>query len=269
MTRRRGTRTWLFRALVSCTLIVVLLGCTAAEAHPNRPVGEITMEEAKERIRQFEGTDLPDLEPWPPSDGPMMKFRSGDTIYGVNMDRGMIELAVYGGQETSLEVNVSEDEARLIAAEFARRVHPNFDDLTLTESLLRDRGASKQYRFQWVEVVDGERMPSAVAVDVNPLTGEVQGFVTSYKDVESSAPAELTGNDAREIAVNAFHERYGNEIIISEPELIYGTIEPGGDNFLHWRVGVTETTEPHQISNSATFMIDAYSGEILNVYRSV
>jgi len=63
MTKIPETRTWLFRALVACTLIAVLLGCTAVEAHPNRPVGEITMAEAKERIRQFEGADLPDLEP--------------------------------------------------------------------------------------------------------------------------------------------------------------------------------------------------------------
>ena len=272
-----NSKTWLFRTLVTAavigvTVFVVLLalGVVGAKERPNEPAAPMTVEEAMEMIREFEEADLPDLEPWPHSGdetSPMLRFRSDGATYEVNSETGRLAFAVYGDQETGPDVNVTLEEALSTATILAGKVHPDFKDLTLTKSELRDHGTYKVYGFQWFKMVVGARTPSFVVVDINPATGEVIMFVTKDVEIQSFAPPSITATEAQEIAVAAFEERTGRGTTVSEAELII-TDQIDENRHLVWQVTVTETTESHELCNAVWFYIDARTGEILAAYHS-
>ena len=266
-------RRWLFgglalglAAIVAIPLVVLALD-SAGDGQGN-PTEPITVEEAMERVRQFEGASLPDLEPsnvaYAPDDSnpnTLAMFKCEGAKYGVNLDNGMVEMALYHTSRSS-EVKVGEDEARSIATRFAQESRPGFSALVPVESALCDRGTYSEYDFKWAEVVEGATTPNMVYVSVNAATGEVTMFVTKYLEIEPFAAPSITRDEAEAIAREAFEEKTGKGVLVSEPVLEV-TLEPDWDQHLVWRVVVDEVRESTELINSAIFLIEAHTGEIL------
>ena len=236
----------------------------------------ITVEEAMELIRQFEGESLPDLEflRLSPALHPtrnLAEFECSKANYTVDLDASMIVIALYQTSR-SLEVKLSMDEAQSIAAEFAPRAHPGFSTLTLLEGKLFDHGdAGKEYSFIWKRIVNGAIIVhNFVQVSINPNTGEVMGFVSKAVEPEPFDPPDICKGEAESIARDAFEERTGKEgVLVDEPVLEVtfpidqATHLPGTEQHLVWRVKVEEVRGPDDFCNAAIFYIDAHTGEIV------
>jgi len=235
----------------------------------------MTVEEAMEMIRQFEGDSLPDLEflaftPEPAAD--LAIFECSKAAYHVDLDTGMIAIALYQTSRSS-EVQLSMDEAQSIAAEFAPRAHADFSALTILERELLDHGSGgKEYSFIWKRIVDGAIVVfSFVQVSINPGTGEVMGFVSKDIEVEPFDPPVIGKSEAEIIARVAFTEETGKGVLVGEPVLEVtfpideATHLPGQEQHLVWSVEVEEVSEPGDFCNGAIFSIDAHTGEILYI----
>jgi len=256
-------------AIIAVSVMVVGLNSAGAEKGvPMAPSGPITVDEAMEAVRQFEGASLPDLElanvaytPDGSNPSKLVMLKCDGAKYGVNLANGMVEVALYRTSRSS-DVMVSEDEARSIATRFAEESRAGFSALAPVDSQLCDRGTYSEYDFKWAEVIGGATTPNMAYVSVNAATGEVTMFVSKYLEIEPFASPSVTKGDAQAIATAAFEEKTGKGVLVSEPVLEV-TLEPDWIQHLVWRVVVDEVRESTELTNSAVFLIEAHTGEIL------
>ena len=228
---------------------------------------QVSIEQAMESVRQFENDSLPDLElvRIPDRLHSAIELRSGDTTYGVNPETGIVELVIYGDNIGGTEVLLPMEEAEAVAATFARRHYQAFPSLTLIESELLDHGASKEYLFTWIEIIDGVPTPNKVFVSVNSATGKVIFYVGKYQSIEPFASPSVSDEKAKDTARDVYKQETGvKDLKVGEPAL--EVIFVGGKQHLAWKVEVREVVAPDEIEMGAYLYIDACTGTVLQVF---
>lgn len=235
--------------LLATALGVALAVASNGDAAAARPSNEIA-----ESICRFEGTHIPDLHLVPsPSITNHVLVESKDTEYWIDPESKKIALAFYSGNMAGNDaVLLTQEDARIVATQFAEKHCDNLPILTLQRSELRgfDQAPNstatvmRAYEFEWVQVLDGALTPNSVLIQVNPGTGNVMTYAYRYQPIEPAGVPSLSQEDAKAVVADrvleiAIASRAKSKpsldvCFLQEPELRIVTKD--GKPVLVWRI---------------------------------
>lgn len=236
--------------LLGTVLGIVLAVASNGDAAAARPSDEIV-----QSVCQFEGTPVPDLHLVPsPSMTNLVLVESKDREYWIDPESKRIALAFYSGNMAGDDVVLlTQEDARIVATQFAEKHCDNLPIFTLQRSGLRgfDQAPNstatvmRAYEFEWVQLLDGALTPNSVLIQVNPGTGNVMTYACRYQPIEAAGAPSLSEEGAKavvakrvlEAAKAAFTTQSNLSPKVSflqEPEL--RIVVKDGKQVLVWRI---------------------------------
>jgi hypothetical protein len=266
-----ANKKWFGLIALSVAAIVVLgVGLGVGLGLGAHSGGMEPIDKAKERVRQFEGIAIADLQQMSVPDTDLIQLTDGKTVYGYNPQSDRIELVIYNdNREGNQPVLITQEQAEAIATKFAQEHCQNLSIFTLHSSELTGP-ADPAYNFEWVQIIDGALTPNRVVVSVNPGTGKIMAYIYRYQPLKSAGSPTLTKEDAKAIVANRIVERaglakvtnvtLGGVSFLQEPEL--HIVVKDGNEILVWQVSAEAVGNP-PIIIGGEFDVDAHTGDIV------
>jgi hypothetical protein len=262
--------------LLGAALGVALAVASNGDAAAARPSDDIA-----QSVCQFEGSPVSELRLMPsPSITNLVLVESKDTEYWLNPESKKVALAFYGGNMARNDVvSLTQEDARIVATQFAEKHCDNLPVFTLQRSELKgfDQAPNstatvmRAYEFEWVQVLDGALTPNSVLIQVNPGTGNVMTYAYRYQPIESAGAPSLSQEDAKTIVADRVLETAGvastaegkpspDVSFLQEPEL--RIVVKDGKQVLVWRI-VAEAQGDFAWSIGGQYDINAQNGSIV------
>lgn len=227
-----------------------------------------------ESVRQFAEDPSLQLEDRGVEDYPFGQTRrlvtSGGqdrTSYEVDIETGEVRKMFHYGQQSET-VEISREQARNLAVDFARSHYSDFDTLglTLVTDQLVDHGdqADKFYSFRWVlfDADSGAILPFMVRIRVNAVTGQIASYSNLRQEVIVSTQPQIDRDRAREIAVATVAEQMP-DVQAQSVSLSVTTLpreEGYSEQMLLWQVVVTGQSAEMDSTPGAVVYINAHTG---------
>lgn len=236
----------------------------------------ITVEQAKQAVRQFEGN--PNLQFAEPirlehdTSGPAWSHRSwyelsstdpkGMEWWFVDARTGEVTVAHYDREFPEVwwdrppAGSLSKEQCRQIAEQFARAKYRGFDQMNL--ELVREEFEMSGWLFEWREKKAlGMIAINGVEVQVNPVNGHIQSY--SSDRLGSSLPPQ-TPQVSREQAIEIAKQALGIVEVdwLEEPELL---ADPMGGVYWSFALGGGDAQGKYK---GYAIIIDAVSGQVFD-----
>lgn len=241
---------------------------------PARADQFITVEQAKQAVRQFEGN--PNLQFAEPirlehdTSGPAWSHQSWyelsstdrNSMWSVDARTGEVTYADHDREypevwwEQPPAGSLSKEQCRQIAEQFARAKYRGFDQMNL--ELVREEFNLSGWIFEWREKkAFGAIAINGVEVQVNPVTGRIQRY--SSDRLGSSLPSQ-TPQVSREQAIEIAKQALGIVDVdwIEEPELL---TDPMGGVYWSFALGGGDAQGKYK---GYAIIIDAVSGQVFD-----
>lgn len=248
-------------------LIFVLSICTLLTLGLGTPGPQITPEQAKEIVREWEGNPNlvlpePTLE-WDttdPYDIPQYEFVT-NKYYSVDAVQGYVSMVIIAEPPRNPSWNITPAQAQSIATQFCSQKYPNFNTINWETTVRRWEKVLACY-----EVVFEGKMPNGaytlnyISVDIHPDSGEVLSYVDI---IPASPPPQWEPNVPRNEAITRAIEATGFVEILNIPEDAISLI--GGNGMLTWTIEEIDGILPNGKRKLAWVSIDAIDGSIVNL----
>ncbi|HDP69875.1 MAG TPA: hypothetical protein ENN38_03580 [Actinobacteria bacterium] len=198
--------------IVLTVFAFLVIGCQKETRTISKATGKLTEAEALEKAEYFAGKGTVDLDILGSADLPTGEyFEIGDKdktmLLHVNKDSGKVEMALLVDPYKRGNKDLTLEEAKAIALDFAKKEDIDFAKLTLTSASKNKKGDSCSEDglgakdglcvFRWEEIAkDDIKLPHWVEIAVNYTTGEVVSVNTKDTPVTVSLDAKVTKEEA-------------------------------------------------------------------------
>jgi len=247
---------------------------------------KLTKAEAIEKARNFVGKNTLELEVLGTANLPTGEcFEIGDkdktVLLHVNKDNGKVEMALLADPCKRGDKDLTLEEAKAIALNFAKREGIDFAKLTLVSETKNKKGNSYSEEglgardglcvFRWEEIARGDiKLPHWVEIAINYTTGEVVSVDTKDIPVTVSLDAKVS----KEEALKKARGYIGFDVKKTEAEI--GAWVHEGKQVLRWTIiyygdipAPGGEQENLRITQSAAIIIDAHTGEVLETHGDI